>query len=479
MPSSDDSRVLFDSFFNNVNGRSRDAPEHYHGVNPATREPLWNTPVATNEDVNDAVLAAENAFHSWSIVPFEKRAKLLEDFAELYASYEKGFTELLVRETGKPKWEIEESSKDGSAKSGALAESLHLPVEVLEDEETIVTTRYVPLGVVAAICPWNYPLVLSVAKIAPAILTGNCVIVKPSPYAPYTALKLVEIAAQIFPPGVVQVLGGNEKLGPWLVDHPGIQKISFTGSVASGKIVAREAAKTLKRVTLELGGNDASIILPDVDVISTARQVTMGAFRNTGQVCLATKRIYIHASIYRPFLDAMHTFAQAMKVGEPDDPDVELGPLQNEMQFRTVKALFDDTRANGFKFAAGTSEIPDSLGFFVSPAIIDDPPSDSRIVTEEPFGPIVPCQPWTDEEDVIARANDTKTGLGACVWGKDTAKAKVIGRRLQAGSVFINSFEKPRPDVVVAGHKESGIGGEGGRLGLLPYCNPQAIHEYK
>lgn len=227
------------------------------------------------------------------------------------------------------------------------------------------------------------------------------------------------------------------------------------------------------------GGNDASIILPDVDIIPTARQVTMGAFRNTGQVCVATKRIYIHASIYRPFLDAMRTFTQAMKVGEPDDPDVELGPLQNEMQFRTVKAFFDDARTNGFTFAAGTSEVPDSLGFFVSPAIIDDPPSDSRIVTEEPFGPIVPCQPWTDEEDVIARVNDTKTGLGACVWGKDTAKAKTIGRRLQAGSVFINSFEKPRPDVVIAGHKESGIGGEGGSLGLVSYCDPQAIHEYK
>ena len=168
-----------------------------------------------------------------------------------------------------------------------------------------------------------------------------------------------------------------------------------------------------------------------------------------------------------------------MKVGEPDDPDVEIGPLQNEMQFRTVKNLFDDTRANGFTFAAGTSEVLDSSGFFVSPAIIDDPPSDSRIVTEEPFGPIVPCQPWTDEEDVIARANDTKMGLGACVWGKDTAKAKAIGRRLQAGSVFINSFEKPRPDAVVAGHKESGIGGEGGSQGLLSYCNLQAVHEYK
>jgi acyl-CoA reductase-like NAD-dependent aldehyde dehydrogenase len=175
---------------------------------------------------------------------------------------------------------------------------LKIPEEVVEDEQKVITTRYVPLGTVGAICPWNFPLILSVGKVAPALLTGNCVIVKPSPFTPYTALKFVELCQQIFPPGVVQAVGGNNELGAWMCKHPGIQKISFTGSIPTGKKVMEASASTLKRVTLELGGNDASIILPDVDIDKVAPEVAMGAFQNTGQVCVATKRIYIHKDIY-------------------------------------------------------------------------------------------------------------------------------------------------------------------------------------
>jgi acyl-CoA reductase-like NAD-dependent aldehyde dehydrogenase len=239
------------------------------------------------------------------------------------------------------------------------------------------------------------------------------------------------------------------------------------------------AAQTLKRVTLELGGNDASIILPDVDIKKVAPEVAMGAFQNSGQVCVATKRIYIHESIYREFVDEMVAFTKTMKVGNPDDGDNMLGPIQNSMQYEKVKSFFEDSKAKGYKFAVGEPEVTSGKGFFIQPTIIDNPPNDSRIIAEEPFGPIVPTQPWSDIEDVIARANNTNTGLGACVWGKDVEEASRIARRLEAGSVFVNSWEKPSPRAIFGGHKESGIGGEWGKTGLLAFMNAHVIHVYK
>jgi acyl-CoA reductase-like NAD-dependent aldehyde dehydrogenase len=318
-----------------------------------------------------------------------------------------------------------------------------------------------------------------VGKIAPALLTGNTMIIKPSPFTPYTGLKLVELAQEILPPGVLQVVGGNNELGAQMTLHPDIAKISFTGSIPTGKKVMAAAAKTLKRVTLELGGNDASIILPDVDIKKVAPEVVLGAFQNSGQVCVATKRIYIHESIYQPFLQEMVSFTQTLKVGTSDEADVALGPVQNSMQFEKVREFFEDSKAKGYKFAVGEPDVNPAQGFFVKPTIIDNPPDDSRIIQEEPFGPIVPTQPWSDEEEVIARANNTNTGLGACVWGKDVEHATKIARRLEAGSVFVNSWEKPTPQAIFGGHKESGIGGEWGRTGLLAFMNAHVIHVYK
>jgi acyl-CoA reductase-like NAD-dependent aldehyde dehydrogenase len=310
-------------------------------------------------------------------------------------------------------------------------------------------------------------------------MTGNTVIAKPSPFTPYTSLKFVELAQQILPPGVLQVVGGNNELGASMCLHPDIAKISFTGSIATGKKVMETASKTLKRVTLELGGNDASIILPDVDIKKVAPEVVMGFAQNSGQVCVATKRIYIHESIYKEFLEEMVSFTKTIKVGNPDDGDNLLGPVQNKMQYDRVKGFFEDSKAKGYKFAVGEPDVAASKGYFIQPTIIDNPPNDSRIIQEEPFGPIVPTQPWSDLDEVIARANDTNTGLGACVWSKDVEKATQIARRLEAGSVFVNSFEKPTPQAVFSGHKESGIGGEWGKAGLLSYLNYRAIHVYK
>ncbi|KAF3002629.1 hypothetical protein E8E13_009021 [Curvularia kusanoi] len=472
------STLDFEKFYNVVNGENRGSNEIHHGINPATGQELWDVPIASTQDLNDAVAAAKKAFPAWRDTPTEKRKELLGQLIGLFQQHEDEFVSLLCKESGKPR-KFAAMEVGGVAGFIGYHTTLDLPSESFEDDEKTVYTEYSPLGVCGAICPWNFPLILSVGKVAPAILTGNTIIVKPSPFTPYTSLKFVELAQQVLPPGVLQVVGGNNELGAEMCKHPDIAKISFTGSIATGKKVMETSAKTLKRVTLELGGNDASIILPDVDVKKVAPEVVMGAFQNSGQVCVATKRIYIHESIYKEFLEEMVNFTKSIKVGNPDDGDNLLGPVQNKMQYDRVKGFFEDSKSKGYKFAVGEPDVTASKGFFVPPTIIDNPPNDSRIIQEEPFGPIVPTQPWSDLEEVIARANDTNTGLGACVWGKDVEKASKIARRLEAGSVFVNSYEKPTPQATFGGHKESGIGGEWGKTGLLAYCNPHVIHVYK
>ncbi|KAF2638448.1 aldehyde dehydrogenase [Massarina eburnea CBS 473.64] len=473
------SNIVFDKFYNIVDGKQRGSDNVHHGINPSTGQELWDVPIGSQQDLDDAVAAAKKAFPAWRDTPIEKRKELLTQFGELIGQYTDELLAVFCKETGKPK-------------KSAVAEiqgvqylvqyhcSLEIPTEKYEAEDKTIYTEYTPLGICGGIIPWNFPLFLSAIKIVPALLTGNAIIIKPSPFTPYSGLKLVEIMQEVFPSGLVQAVGGNNELGQQLCEHPGIGKITFTGSIATGKKVMATASKTLKRVTLELGGNDASIILPDVDIKRVAPEVVKGAFQNSGQVCIATKRIYIHESIYKEFLAEMVAFTKSIKVGSPDEEDNFLGPVQNSMQYERVKGFFQDSKKQGYKFAVGEPDIvAANKGYFIQPTIIDNPPNGSRIIEEEPFGPIVPTQPWSDLEEVIARANNTNTGLGACVWGKDVEKASKVARRLEAGSVFVNSYEKADPHGMFGGHKESGIGGEMGTLGLLAYMNAHVIHVYK
>ncbi|KAI9676351.1 MAG: hypothetical protein M1817_000508 [Caeruleum heppii] len=478
-PSKTSPAIDFTTFANIIDREPRTSAQTYSSLNPSTKSALWPCPVATSADLDDAVAAAARAFPAWSRTPFDERVDCMRRFGEGYLAYEKDFTELIRLECGKPDQFASAIEVKGAYGWLMHHTTLTLPEEKVELDDREVVTSYVPLGVVAAICPWNFPLVLSMGKIAPALVTGNCVIVKPSPFTPYSALKLVEVAQEYFPPGVIQVLGGDDQLGPRMTTHPGIQKISFTGSIATGKKIMESCAKTLKRVTLELGGNDATIVCPDVDIQKTAPEVALGAFQNTGQVCVATKRIYIHESIYSDFTRAMAEFTKTLKVGGPLEEGVMLGPIQNPMQYEKVKGFFADSQKAGHKFLTGGGEVENSAGFFIEPTIVDNPPSDSRIVTEEPFGPIVPTLPYATEEEAIRLANSTKAGLGACVFSKDLTTARRIAHQLEAGSVFINSFEKPNPAVFFGGHKESGIGGEWGTMGLLAYCNARAVHVFK
>ncbi|KAM5357000.1 hypothetical protein ACJZ2D_016718 [Fusarium nematophilum] len=473
--------VDFEHFANVIDGQLKTTKRTSHGINPSSLEPLSPVPVCERDDVEAAVKAAQRGATQWARTSIEKRQQAVVRYADAIASQENDFATMLVREQGKPFsgaiFEVREAVK-------MLKAVAQLPFgeDVVEDsDERRIVTRYVPLGVTVGIIPWNFPIILAVFKLGPALVTGNSMILKPSPFTPYCGLKLAEVALNFFPPGVVQALSGDENLGPWLTSHPGVQKVSFTGSTATGIKVMQSCAKTLKRMTLELGGNDAAIVCADVDIAAVAPQVTALALFNSGQVCVAIKRVYIHSSIYKEFLQAMVQYAKTMVVGDGNDHDTVLGPVQNRMQYDRLKDLIASIESEKLEVVLGDTKVTASLkrGYFINPIIIGNPPDDSRIVVEEPFGPVFPVLQWTDEEDVIRRANDSDMGLGASVWTRDLAQADRISRQLQAGTVWVNNHLEFRPDAAFGGHKYSGLGSELGINGLKGYCNVQTINQKK
>lgn len=468
-------KLDFTTFHNVINGKLGCSSQTRHGINPATKQPNAEVPVTTLDDVDDAVAAARAAFKIWCKTSIDERVAALNAFAAALLGYKDEFARLMTIEQGKT---LDLATMEIMASYAWLTETakLELPEEVMEDNENrTVITRYTPLGVVGAIVPWNFPLHLAIAKVAPAVYTGNTIIVKPSPFTPYCGLKAMELAQQFFPPGVIQVLSGDDKLGPWLTAHQGIDKISFTGSVTTGKKVMESASMTLKRVTLELGGNDAAIVCKSVDIKKIAPSVGMLAVLNSGQICVAVKRLYIHESIYNDFRSALVEFVNSLKVGNGLEEGVVLGPIQNSVQYDRVQGFFDDVEKENMKIAVG-GRAANSKGYFINPTIIDNPKDDSKIVTEEPFGPIFPILSWSDEEEVITRANNSKLGLGASVWSSDLDEASRIAKRLEAGSVWVNAHAAVEPQFAFSGHKESGIGSEWGVVGLKSFCNTQTLY---
>lgn len=462
------------NFVQIIGGKASPTEATRHGINPANKKPLWDVPLCTKGDVDRAAEAGKEAFKTWSQVPYEERQKAVLAYADALEKHKTEFRDLLITEQGKP---LPLATHETEGAIGWIRGLAHIPIpeETIEDSEArTVITRYTPIGVVGALVPWNFPLLLATGKIAPALLTGNVIVVKPSPFTPYCALKLVELAQQFFPPGVIQSLSGGDDLGPWITEHPGFDKISFTGSTATGKAVMRSCSKTLKRVTLELGGNDPAIIFPDVNVDKVAEQIAMFAFANSGQICINLKRIYVHEKIFEDFKAAIVKHTSAYTLGDGSTEGVTHGPVQNQMQYERVKTFFDDIKTEGWKVAVG-GEVKQEQGYFIQPTIIDRPPEKSRIVAEEPFGPIVPLLSWSDEKDVIARANDTTMGLGASVWTNDLTKAAEVARKIEAGSVWVNKHFDLSPFAPFGGHKESGIGTEWGAAGMKGFCNVQTL----
>jgi acyl-CoA reductase-like NAD-dependent aldehyde dehydrogenase len=442
--------------------------------NPATGEVFAQAPAADAADLDHAVDAATRAFKSWSTTPLaERKACLLKAAAIIDANADE-LAALFTQEQGRPLPGAMAEIK-GSAMWLKAGTMLDIPVDVTEDTATRrIEVHHVPLGVVCGIVPWNFPVLLAIWKIGPALMAGNTIVLKPSPFTPLTTLRIGELVRDAFPPGVLNILCGDDALGPLMTAHKGFAKISFTGSTATGRRVMESAAKDLKRITLELGGNDAAIVMPDVDVDAVAAQLFEGAFHNTAQVCVATKRLFIHEDIYDRLRDRLHQLAKDLPVGDGAQQGVRYGPVQNAPQYHRVTQMIEEARANGLTLLEG-GPVPQK-GYFIPLTLVDNPPDDARVVSEEAFGPVLPLLKFSDVDEVVARANDTEYGLAGAVWSADIAQATAIAHRLDTGTVWINQNLQSTPFTPLAGAKQSGFGQENGLPGLLEFTRPKAIY---
>jgi len=457
-----------------ISGELTEGTDHIDVINPAEGKVFARCPAAGPVQLDLAVAAAWRAFANWKSTSYSERAGCIHRLAARLRDNTDWLAELLTREQGKPLGQSVAEIDRGAAQSEGMA-GIEVPVETLiDDAERHIELRYRPLGVVGIITPWNAPVNLALGPLVSALYTGNTVVLKPSPYTPLTTLKLGEIIRDVFPPGVVNVLAGGDDLGQAMTEHGDIDKISFTGSVATGKKVLASAAGTLKRVTLELGGNDPAIIMDDVDPQAIAGKVFFAAFVNSGQVCMAIKRIYAHESIYAELCDALVKEAGKVRLGNGLDPATTLGPLQNRMQYDKVVGLLEDARRNGARFLTG-GDVPDSPGYFVPPTLVTDIGDDSRLVREEQFGPVVPILKFSDLEDALRRANDTRFGLSGSVWTSNTERGAEIAARLEVGTAWVNQHRATSALVPFGGAKESGLGRHYSILGLKGFMEPAVI----
>ncbi len=457
-----------------IDGKPVSAGATIEVVNPATGEAFAQAPDAGKAELDAAVESARAAFKSWKARPIEERQALVKKAGDVLLANAEALGRLFTKEQGRPVDAATQEIQGAGAWLHAVSK-MTPPVHVSEDSPAqLIETRYVPLGVICAIAPWNFPVTLAMWKVAPALVAGNTMVLKPSPFTPLCTLKIGELFRDVFPPGVLNIISGGDELGPLMTSHPGFAKISFTGSTATGKRVMESAAKDLKRVTLELGGNDAAIVMPDVDLDEVAQKIFFGAFFNTAQICVATKRLYVHEAVYDGLRDRLAGIAKAVKMGDGGEQGTVLGPIQNKRQYERVLDLLEDAKKNELTLIQGAA--PESGGFFIPVTIVDNPPEDSRVVQEEAFGPILPMLKFKEVDEVIDRANASDYGLAGAVWSKDVDKAVEIARRMETGTVWVNQNLNLRPDTPFGGHKNSGFGVENGMEGLLEYMAPQAVY---
>lgn len=458
-----------------IGGQLVDGDATMEVINPANEEVLALCPRGSERQLNQAVAAAKEAFRTWRKVPMVERRALVMKLADAIEARIDEFARLLTQEQGKP---LAESTAEIAYTAAFLRylASLELENRLIEDNDNRrVEMRRKPLGVVGCIIPWNFPVLIVAFKAPVALLAGNTIVIKPAPTTPLTTLRLGELCAEIFPAGVVNIVTDQNDLGGVLTTHPDVAKISFTGSTETGRKVMASAASTIKRITLELGGNDAAIVLPDVDPKAVAPGIFGGATMNAGQVCLAVKRVYAHEAIYDELCDELARLADAAVVDDGLKQGAQIGPLQNRMQYEKVKGFLEDARANGTIIAGGVVE--DRPGYFIRPTIVRDVSDGSRIVDEEQFGPILPVIKFSDVDDAIARANASPWGLGGSVWSNDRDKAYDIACEIDSGTVWINKHLDFGPNIPFGGAKQSGIGVEFAEEGLHEFTQIQVINE--
>jgi acyl-CoA reductase-like NAD-dependent aldehyde dehydrogenase len=460
-----------------VNGRAADAPGTFDVINPADETVVAACPQGTIALVDEAVAAARAAFPLWAKLPDSERVAKLNAIADLIEKHQRELAETITREQGKPQSGPGANFEVGGAAAWTrVTAGLQLPVEVVQDNaDGRIEVHRKPVGVVGSITPWNWPFLIAVWHIMPALRVGCTVVCKPSPYTPLSTLRLVELMNGLLPPGVVNVVTGDAEVGSRLSEHPDVDKIVFTGSVRTGKSVMKNASASLKRLTLELGGNDAGIVLPDTDIEPLIEKLFWGCFINAGQTCAALKRLYVHEGQYDDICSRFAEYASSIPVGDGMDSGNLIGPLSNKMQYDKVCGLVADARRRGARVLCG-GEPPKGRGYFFPLTVIADATDEMRVVSEEQFGPVIPVIKYDNVEEALRRANSLDVGLGGSVWGNDKKAAAQIAQRLQCGTAWVNQHGTLNPFAPFGGVKCSGIGVEFGVDGLKEYTTLQTLN---
>lgn len=460
-----------------IDGRIVNTPEQDDVINPALAAPFATCARASKAHIDEAIEAAARAYRTWRKDEAFRRQKLHECAAAIQGRAGE-IAALLSQEQGKP-LTAATGEVYGAAMWFSYFANLAIEPEVLQDDDDkrIQIVRK-PLGVVAAITPWNFPVILLAWKFAPALLAGNTVVAKPSPFTPLSSLLVADILHDVLPAGVINVISGDGALGAALAGHPLVRKISFTGSVATGKKIMQYAADDLKRVTLELGGNDPAIVLDDVDPQKVVDGLFWGAFQNSGQVCTAIKRLYVHEKVYDPIVQGLIARAKSVVVGNGMDAASQLGPINNQMQFEKVMGLVDDARKNGGTVESGGARL-DSPGYFYPPTIVTGAHAGMRLVDEEQFGTALPIIKYRHLEQALEESNRTHFGLGGSVWTSDIARGETLVQELESGTGWVNHHMDITPFAPFGGCKWSGLGYENGKWGFEEFAEMQVVNTKK
>ncbi|MBH1964083.1 MAG: aldehyde dehydrogenase family protein [Comamonadaceae bacterium] len=474
------------TFLNTANGQPVAAGKTFDSHNPATGEVIARVAYSTREEVDQAIATAQKAQPAWAALTDAQRRTYLIKIADAIKAHAEPLAEWVTREQGKPLGGDGRGSVPGSRFELMGCEgwtrataAIDVPVEVaFENEQRRDEVHRQPYGVVAAIAPWNWPLLIAMWQIVPSLRMGNTVVIKPSEYTSACSLELFRLIAEVLPPGVLNTVSGFGDVGGWLSEDPRIGKIMFTGSASTGSKVAAAAARNLTPTTLELGGNDAAIVLADADPESIAMGLFWGAFLNMGQTCACVKRLYVPDSLHDQIVSALAKLANAMPMGDGMLPGTAMGPIQNRMQFDKVARLVEAARSAGATIVCG-GQPSDGPGNFYPLTLVTDIKDGNPLVDEEQFGPVLPIIRYTDVDDVVARANRLDVGLGASVWSRDAEQARAVAMRLQAGTVWINQHGVIHPLVPFGGSKRSGWGVEFGVEGLKSVTRPHVISMQK
>ncbi len=457
-----------------ISGKPEVSSKTFPVLNPANGQVISRVPECTSEQLGAAIKSAHEAREAWRADPAARSSALL-DIATTIESNLEELAALITEEQGKPLHEARDELSGAAGDLRYYAE-LNMPVDTVADSGDLsVQVLRRPLGVTAAITPWNFPLGTAMSKLAPALAAGCTVVLKPSPYTPLSSLRFGELVRDALPPGVLSVVSGGDSLGSIMTSHPLVRMISFTGSVATGKKIMMSAAADVKRVLLELGGNDPAIVLEDADVDATADGVFANAFANCGQICVAIKRVYAPRNLHGRLVNALADRARAARLGEGEAPDTDIGPLCNPVQRDRITELVNDARQSGARVAVGGSAM-DGPGYFYIPAVLTGLKGNERIVMEEQFGPALPVIEYSDVAEAITQANDSHYGLGASVWTSDPERGRTLAPQVESGTVWVNTHQSGIPGQPFGGLKWSGIGVEGGPWGMLAYTELQSIH---